>query len=343
MRKTVFLLIILAVSFNVSAQKQRTSQDSTKVFYDALFATLKEGYLYKDTVNWHNIEAKTFANLSKYQDFENSLNEIEILFKEIGATHSGIYYKEDKYSISAAVSPDSYSNQWKKKYVTNPSFETKVIDGKYGYILMPALNFNDTRSKNVNNIAQKLYDQIVAVKSKNELEGWIIDLRFNTGGNSWPMLLALYDFLGDNDISTTIDVNKNLLNRISLSNGNYLVDSKKQFHIKPKGKLLDKTKVAVITGAVTASSGEVVVMAFKDRPNTIIIGEETLGYTSANYSASLPFNILMTLTKTYNSDRNAVYYDRIVPDIMVSKQDNFDDFLLDVNILEAINFITKED
>jgi hypothetical protein len=334
---------MLSLSFNLSAQKKHNSQDSITVFYDSLFSKLKAGYLYKDTVDWIATEAEVKINLPKYNDFKSSLNEIEPLFRRIAATHCAILYKENKYSISAVIPPDSYSDQWKKKYITNPGFETKVIEGKYGYILMPAINFTDTRQKNVNKISQGMYDQVAELKNKNELEGWIIDLRFNTGGNSWPMLLALYDLLGDNAISGTLDVNKKLVKMASLSQGNYLVDSVKQFWIKPKGKLLDKAKVALLTGVVTASSGEVVAMAFKGRPNSIIIGENTLGFTSANYGSSLPFNIIMTITKDYNGDRNGNYYERIIPDIKIVKQDNFDNLLLDKNIQEAIKFINGKE
>lgn len=342
MIKALVFFFILGISLNLNAQKPRTSGDSIKVFYDSLFSTLKSGYLYKDTINWQGVEDQTNQNLISYTDFKTSLNEIETLFMNIGATHCAIYYNGNNYSIKAPISPESYSDEWKKKYSTKPGFEANVINGRYGYILMPALIFHDTKPRNVNKIAQRLYDQIAAIKNRNELAGWIIDLRFNTGGNSWPMLLALYDFLGDNDISASLNVDKKTVGMASLSNGNYVVDSVKQFHINPKGKLLDKVKVAIITGVVTASSGEVVAIAFKGRPNTIFIGENSLGYTSANYGVALPFGTIMTLTKSFNSDRNGVYYDKIIPDIAVSKQDNFDNVLLDKNIQEAIRFIDSE-
>ena len=338
-KKSMVLLFILMLSLNVNAQKYSSSQDSIKVFYDALFNTLKEGYLYKDKVNWQTIQTETFSNLAKYTDFKNSLNEIKPLFSKIGADHCTIIYQGNAYNILAVYEPAIFSDQWKKKYATKPEFEVKLIDGKYGYILIPALKFSDTKPRNVNKIAQQLYDHIAIFKKKNETEGWIIDLRFNTGGNSWPMLLALYDFLGDNKIASTLDVDKKLIKTTSLSKGEYQTDSKKIFQIKPNGKLLDHAKVALITGVVTASSGEVVAMAFKGRPNSILIGENSAGFTSANYGVGLPFGTLMTLTKEYNSDRNGNYYDKLVPDIAVSKQDNFDDLMADQNIQEAIKFI----
>lgn len=341
--KTVLLLFILHLSSIVNAQSPQTSQDSIRIFYGALFSKLEKGFLYKDSVNWQTVEAKTTSKLSRYTDFRISLKEIETLFSQIGATHCAVYYKDGRYGVSANISLENYSDQWNKKYAAKPGFEAKVIDGKYGYILMPALVFLDTRRQNVNKIAQNLYDQIVALKTKNQLDGWIVDLRFNTGGNSWPMLLALYDLLGDHDILGTLDADKKLVSTTSLSKGKYIVDSKKQYRIKPKGKLLERTEVAIITGGITASSGEIVAMAFKGRPKTIFIGESSLGFTTTNYGASLPFGTMMTLTGSYDSDRNGIYYERIIPDIPISKQDNFDNLLLDKNIQEAMKFISQDD
>lgn len=118
--------------------------------------------------------------------------------------------------------------------------------------------------------------------------------------------------------------------------------SKTISYINSTGKLLDQTKVAVVTGIFTASSGEVTALAFKGRPNTIFIGETTYGATTSNISWPLPFGITCALTSSYDSDRNGNYYHQIIPDIKISKQDNFDDLLLDKNILEAIKFINNK-
>jgi C-terminal processing protease CtpA/Prc len=104
--------------------------------------------------------------------------------------------------------------------------------------------------------------------------------------------------------------------------------------------LLGKAKVAVITGSITASSGEVTALAFKGRQNTIFIGEKTFGMTTSNVKRVLPFNSMMALSTAYDCDRNGNFYGHIVPDVAVSKQDNFDDLLSDKNIQEAIEFIS---
>ncbi|QIL41073.1 peptidase S41 protein [Pedobacter sp. HDW13] len=337
--KYLLLLLICLLTFNVNAQKT-TTQDSIKVFYDELFSALKIGYLHKKAVNWPIVESETKQNLAQYSNFKNSLNETKPLFDKIKATHCLVYHKQDKYSATRKIiSKDNYSAQWKKKYDTKPVFEAKVIDGKYGYILMPGMVFFDTSPENIHKIAQPLYDQIAEVKAKHKIEGWIIDLRFNTGGNSWPMLLALYDFLGDHYIGGSLNINKKQDSKIKLSKGRYIDNAKSISYITPTGALLDKAKVAVITGVLTGSSGEVTALAFKGRANTTFIGESTAGFTTGNIFWPLPFDITMALTNSYDSDRNGNYYEQIIPDIVVSKQDNFDDLLLDKNIQEAIKFI----
>ncbi|MGM9478533.1 S41 family peptidase [Pedobacter sp. GSP4] len=339
--KYPLLLLFVLLTFTTNAQKI-TTQDSIKVFYDKLFSALKIGYLHKKAVNWRVVESETKQNLTQYSSFKNSLNEIKPLFDKIKANHCLVYHKQDKYSATRkTISKDDYSEQWKEKYDTKPGFEAKVIDGKYGYILMPGMVFFDTSSDNIHKIAQPLYDQIAQIKAKNKIEGWIIDLRFNTGGNSWPMLLALYDFLGDHDIGGSLNVNKRQVNKIKLSKGQYIDNAKSISYITPNGALLDTSKVALITGVLTGSSGEVTAMAFKGRPNTTFIGENTAGFTTGNISWPLPFDSTMALTSSYDCDRNGDYYEQLIPDIAVSKQDNFDDLLLDKNIQEAIKFIMR--
>ncbi len=187
--------------------------------------------------------------------------------------------------------------------------------------------------------AQPLYDQIAKLKSDHKVEGWIIDLRFNTGGNATPMLLALYDFLANQEIWSELDEDKKIVRTYRMANGSYLQKSRKIASIKPTGELLDKARVALITGIFTGSSGEVTALAFKGRPGSIFIGENTAGFTTSNMSVPLPFNTTLALTSGYDGNRDGIYYPHISPDVVVSKQDNFEDLMKDLNVKEAIRFI----
>lgn len=342
MKKALGLICLLCFVLNVNAQKLKTSQDSTKVFYDKIFKALEVAYIYKEDYDWKKLKIETFKNLETAKDFKSSLKEVKVLFDKIGADHSKVTYQGKSYGPSVEISWENFSKQWMTKFVTKPQFEAKVLDEKYGYILMPSISFNDFSSENVHKIAQSLYDKIAELKTNNKLEGWIVDLRFNTGGNSTPMLLALYDLLGDNVVWGTLGIDKKLINSTKLNKGVYDQGERKSAYIKPKGELIDKSKVAVLIGGLTASSGEVTALAFKGRSNTIFIGEKTLGKTTSNMVVTLPFDAIMPMSTGYDCDRNGNYYKQIPPDIIISKEDNFDDLLKDKNIQEAIQFFTKK-
>ncbi|WP_139420913.1 S41 family peptidase [Chryseobacterium mulctrae] len=342
MKKALGLICLLCFVLNVNAQKLKTLQDSTKVFYDKIFKALEVAYIYKEDYDWKKLKTETFKNLETAKDFKSSLKEVKVLFDKIGADHSKVTYQGKNYGPSVEISWENFSKQWMTKFTTKPQFEAKVLDEKYGYILMPSISFNDFSSENVHKIAQPLYDKIAELKTNNKLEGWIVDLRFNTGGNSTPMLLALYDLLGDNVVWGTLGIDKKLINSTKLNKGVYDQGEKKSAYIKPKGELIDKSKVAVLIGGLTASSGEVTALAFKGRANTIFIGEKTLGKTTSNMVVTLPFDAIMPMSTGYDCDRNGNYYKQIPPDIIISKEDNFDDLLQDKNIQEAIQFFTKK-
>jgi len=201
MKKTLMLFCFCCYSIGGIAQRAVSSKDSISQFYSTLISVMKSDYLYKEDVDWKHLESQLNDKLSHYDNFKESLKEVTTLFDKSGADHSSVYFNGN--SIAASYNGpaiDDFSKEWIKKYNEQPSFEVKVIQDDYGYILIPSMNFEDISSKNIHEISQPLYDQIAEIKKSKEIKGWIIDLRFNTGGNSWPMLLSLYDLLGDNAI-----------------------------------------------------------------------------------------------------------------------------------------------
>lgn len=339
MKKNLILICLFCYSANGIAQNTMTSKDSISTFYNALISVMKTDYLYKDKIDWQQLESKLNDSLAQYDNFQMSLNQITPFFNNCGAEHCSVYVGENAFfPTQKSFNGTDFSEQWINKYSTQPEFEVNVIDDKYGYILIPAMNFEDISLENIHKLSQPLYDKIVEIKQSKKIKGWIIDLRFNSGGNVHPMALALYDFLGDNSIYGTMDINKEIISIIKLKKGKYFDNDSITSFVIPKGKRLTKKKVAIITGIVTVSSGEIIAMAFKGRGNTIFIGEPTMGMTTTNDKRELPFGAFMALTVGYDCDRNGVYYEQIIPDIQIEKEDNFENMLLDKNIQQAIKF-----
>jgi len=337
MKKTLTFLSLLLSCLYLQAQKK--TQDSIKTFYKQLFLNLESSYLHKDEIDWKTVKSETESNLINYSSFESSLSEIKPLFDRIGADHCGVYYKNKHYSGTTRSMANLVNEEWKTKYASKPDYEVKTISDDIGYILMPKIIFFEVNEKNIRAAAQPIYDEISMLKARKQLRGWIIDLRLNTGGNSTPMLLALYDFLGNNTIWGSSGLDHKMQSTVKLDKGIYYDNSKRQGSIKPVPPLLDRSEVAVIIGPATASAGEIVALAFQGRPNTIFIGEETYGATSGNIEATLPFGAVMALTTSIDTDRNGNIYPMITPNLTIIKGDNFNDLLQDKKIEKAISHI----
>lgn len=341
MKFFLVLFFTLSLTLHATSQSVKHSQDSIKVFYDSLFFALKTEYLHKNQVNWSAIEPEIRTSLKRYTSFKNSLEQVTVLFDKIQAPHCQVFYQDTVFTATyQGPGAADFSEQWIKKYMTQPAFEAKILNNGYGYILIPGILFDNPNAETIHAIAQPMYDQIAALKT-SPVKGWILDLRFNTGGHVYPILLALYDLLGDRPVWGTLDKDKKPLLKIRLNKGKYQENNKTIAAIVPTGKRLDKSKVAIITSVATSSAGEITAMAFKGRRNVRYFGENSFGFTTSNDEKSLPFGISMALTTAYDCDRNNRYYDKIIPDVKIVKQDNFDDLLMDKNIIEAINWINR--
>ncbi|MEO9089849.1 MAG: S41 family peptidase [Rhodanobacter sp.] len=139
--------------------------------------------------------------------------------------------------------------------------------------------------------------------------GWVVDLRRDTGGNMLPMLAGLRPLLGDESLGGFRPANGNVT---SFGASNVLDKT------PPRGPELEHAPVAVLLGPHTASSGEVVAVAFRGRANTRSFGQPTAGLSTGNAGFALPDGSIIFLTTAVDVDRNGhAYGGKIMPDQIV--------------------------
>lgn len=109
--------------------------------------------------------------------------------------------------------------------------------------------------------------------------GWIVDLRQDSGGSMVPMLAGLRPLLGDESLGGFRDADGQVT---SFAASNALDRT------PPRGPELEHAAVAVLLGPHTASSGEVVAVAFRGRANTRSFGQPTAGGSTGNTGFALP-------------------------------------------------------
>ena len=169
-----------------------------------------------------------------------------------------------------------------------------------------------------NAYARQIQDSI-ASRDRDDLIGWIVDLRSNGGGNMWPMIAGLGPiigagplgyFLGPTGSETVWDYR----------NGSSYSGSIAVTTVSPPYTLRRAApRVAVLSDNRIASSGEATLIAFLRRPNTRSFGQPTCGLSTANATYPLSDGAMLTLTTSLMADRaKTPFGDSIPPDEVIA-------------------------
>lgn len=129
--------------------------------------------------------------------------------------------------------------------------------------------------------------------------GWIVDLRGNTGGEMSPMLAGLSPLLKDGKLGGFID-NRGNTTELSLQGGEVQLGGQATLKTAYDKKL--SGPVAVLQDRMTASSGEVVLLAFRGRSDVRTFGAPSAGLSSANQVHRLYDGTDMLLTVSLDVD-----------------------------------------
>lgn len=184
-----------------------------------------------------------------------------------------------------------------------------------GYVKVTAFSGSGT---DATAFAQSIQSAIAAA-DRDDLIGWIVDLRGNSGGNMWPMVAGLGPILGETLLGYFIDPigNEQLW---EYRGGASILGGTTQTRVAPPYRLRRPSpKVAVLVDNRVASSGEATLVSFRQRPDTRSFGEPTCGLSTVNSSFQLSDGARLILTVSVLADRTKTRYgDSIAPDETIS-------------------------
>ncbi|MEN5394095.1 S41 family peptidase [Stenotrophomonas sp. TWI377] len=199
---------------------------------------------------------------------------------------------------------------------------------RLGWIKVGAYMDDRTQSQDMQKQARK--QAAVALQARIQAQddgnrcGWVVDLRGNSGGNMWPMLLGMGPLLGDANGADPVGMFLLADKRQPWAyregavwlDGKAVVGSRNtQYTLRHPG-----APVAVLFGPRTASSGEASVLAFRGRAASRSFGQPSAGYSTANTPQRLPDGSLLLLTGSVIADRNGVGDgNRLQPDVIVAE------------------------
>lgn len=281
--------------------------DSLKSYLLDAIQIVKTNALHRDSINWPKMEEQIFTMAATARSYEDCYPAIRFLLKALADRHSFLL----SASLGKAVAnPDAYK--------TMPLTSGEILEGKIAYLRMPSVLGGNERAATY--FADQLH-LLLQQLDRSKPKAWILDLRNNRGGNCWPMLAGIGPLLGEGVCGYFVDpYQKGSSVAWSYRSGQALEGSSINTKVSSTPYQLRQSMplVAVLTGPNTASSGEVVTVAFRKRPKTRSFGEATAGLSTSNQEFRLRDGAMLVLTTSIYADREGeVYGGKIQPDEVI--------------------------
>ena len=260
---------------------------------DAL-ATIGKNGIYSGSDEWKSTYEECLKMIENAESYEDTYPAIKKALSVGGGKHSMLMTKSESQSTS-----DSYDEV----------LPTVSLNGDIAVIKLPDFLGTAEAGRKYAKVAEDFIHE-----NRDKVNGVVLDLRGNTGGDMGPMATAVSSLLPDGELMyyhyRSYDVPVTLKDGV-ISNAGTGGKS-----LYPDEKL--KVPVAILTDGMTASSGEALTLCFRGLENVKTFGAPTAGYTSVNMLYSLYDGAQMYLTVAFDKARTGEVFEetRIEPDVV---------------------------
>jgi len=285
--------------------------DSLRSYLAEALDLIQQNALHRDSVKWPKVRERALLMISGQTTYAGCYATIRYALGKLKDNHS---------FLMAATASSQWSQPDAEAFRKMPLTTGEMLDDKIACLKMPAVS---SGSEALNTWFADQLHKLLDSLDRMQPQGWILDLRDNGGGNCWPMLAGIGPLLGEGICGYfavpggakpeawfyrkgAAGIGKSAITKVS----------RKPYKLRQK-----QAPVAVLTGPRTGSSGEVVTVAFRKRPNTRSFGEPTAGLSTGNANYSLRDGAQIFLATSIYADREGVPYgSKIVPDEPVAPQ-----------------------
>lgn len=293
-----------------------------KNFLEEVLYIMETNSIKRNQVDWSKIREEVMEDAIGKLSIQDAYTSVQLAFDLLDDYHSALLSLDGKFYRGPDIGCEA-------TLVTSPP----VVPENIGYIKIPG--FTGTDAEGVK-FAEEMQRKIRSL-DKRDLEGWIIDLRANTGGNMWAMIAGIGPILGEGTVGHFVDLEENKLAWKYENGAAKLVDDLIIAVNDPYPLIIPSPQVAVLTDNYTASAGEALGIAFNGRDNTRRFGTSTCGLTTANKQFELKEGNgeMLLLSFAYMADRRLnLFTSSISPD----------ERIVDVNAVmsAAVNWILNE-
>lgn len=307
---------LLVVAARLPAQTPRPAMpDSVREYVSAAMAAFRAHSVHRSAVDWSSLEDSVIARAGGARTPTGTWLALTWALRRIDP-HSFLLPPEGMIAtITGGLAP-----QPPRPAASRPLGQ--LLDGSIGLVTVPS-----HAGRNRPAYVDSLHAQLDALDSEGVC-GWVVDLRENTGGNMWPMLAGIGSLLGAEMVGSFTNSPPGAGWRYrdgrSWSGDSAPPAEPSGWGSTPPRRLAHAAApVALLVGRKTASSGEMILLAFLGRPDVRSFGDSTAGFASANSSVPLRDGATLVVTSSYPRDRLGRTYPLLVaPDELVPLDDS---------------------
>jgi len=284
--------------------------------------------LYARDVDWDQLNREFVSALGdRTLSEKGSSDALELLINALEDKHATFRLRGNGEIIAA------YSGGEVRRDHRDPEFLATVVndvDAQFSYeLLAPEIGYLNVVGIGPGDVRQQAASirNGIATLVDHGAKRWIIDLRYNGGGNINPMLAGLAPLLSEGSVGGSVNAEERLVSLYAIrqrqfyDTGRLVVEFGETVPLVPK-----EPKIAILLSRYTISSGELIAVAFKGQPNTRFFGEPTAGYTTVTGYEAVSDDVIMLLSLSVFTDRlGHRYHGRVGVDEYVEFQHEVSD------------------
>ncbi len=297
----------------------------------------KETSLYTERVNWQEVNSEFVSLIKDTTDLKQGL---QYLINSLGDKHGMVRLAKDYSPVvwftGGIEEQDNRDPDFINTVINDVSvqFSYRWFGNEIGYLKLVAIGAGDVKDQ-----ADLIRAGLLELKGKG-VNKWILDLRFNGGGNIEPMMAGLAPLVGSGFVGGAIN-NRGEIREYKIENGQFFNYGRLVCEMDSLPEFSQIDKVVVLISRYTISSGEMVAVSFKGRKNTRFIGEETAGYTTGNGYDAITNELMLVVSQDVFMDRNkAVYENRVGVDEKIEFEHGVD-LNSDSQVKRATEWLSK--
>jgi carboxyl-terminal processing protease len=305
-------------------------------YVEAALALMREHSLRRAEVDWPTLRAQALEHARGAVTAADAHLAVRFAVRELGDRHSYL----QSAAATRTLSRTAVGNARTGSPLTPP--QGRRLGARLAYLRVPSFA-GGTPVQQVD-FAEALKNAIQA-NDGPQICGWVVDLRQNSGGNLWPMLAGLGPLLGEGELAASVYPDGRRT-PIWYRAGQAGFGDYTQLRLRAPYAVAAGMPVAVLLGPATASSAEVLAVAFRSRAATRSFGAPTRGLSAGNRTFPLADGASLVLTVAATSDAaGQVYAGPIAPDEAVARRagSSVPDALGDAPLQAAVEWLEAGD